>query len=192
MNPVGGLSQAWMDQAASTFQESFDVLKNDVPQLPEHIFCQYLLPILATTAKGEKVDLNVWTDIAGTTYRPIDVIDTAGNVLYRVPSLHRTLPTEVRDRSPQSAQRSVYSIANRSELLSKNSPRAGKAFLNNALSTKVPKVGVDLDRARAFDAILRRYNLPGILPDRLLTNAEERTKSADPDQLIEGFDDFSF
>lgn len=192
MKPIGDLSQAWVDQAVTSFQESAGVLKNDVPRLPEHIFCQYLLPILANTAKGEKVDLNIWTDIAGTTYRPIDIVDAAGEVLYRVPSLHRTLPTEVRDRTPQSAQRSVYSIASRSEMLSKNSPRAGKAFLHNALATKVPRAGVDLERARAFDAILRRYNLPGILPDRLLTQWKGEATPADPDKLIEGFDEFTF
>lgn len=60
-------------------------VETEVPKMPEALFIQHLLPLLRS--QGEKVDLTLWLDIAGTPNRSIDVVAPSGEVLFRLPPL---------------------------------------------------------------------------------------------------------
>lgn len=136
--------------------------KEDVPRLPEHLFVTHLLPAL-TDVSG-KVDLGIWLDLAGTAHRPIDVIDTSGNILFRVPPLLRSIPTTTAD-SPRS---SMYQILHTAELKLAQHPVVGATYLKHSLESKNFNQKIDYDNIVAWNNILIRYGLkPYDLPSSI-------------------------
>lgn len=133
----------------------------DVPRVPEGIFTQHILPIM--TDRSGKVDISAWLDIAGNAQRPIDVIDLRGQVLFRVPAMMRQLPT----KTSSSHRASITELASTAKLKGEVHPGLGQNFLAQGLSRHVPRLGtqVDLESAKAWNAILKRYGYPSIFPE---------------------------
>src|SRR5690606_789569 len=91
------------------FEELARVSKADRPRLPEAVFVRSLLPLLINSEGHRKVDLSVWSDIAGNPHREIDVIGANNEVLFSVPPLLQRLPTIAPDLQRKGA--SVSEIA---------------------------------------------------------------------------------
>lgn len=129
----------------------------DVPRLPEILFRTHLLPLLQDTS-GE-ADLRIWQDIAGTVNRPIDVTDTQGNILFRVPALLGTVPTPTtnRERDPRSTYAEIVQM---SHLKNEQHPAVGKSYLENALARKHSALPVDMDNLKQWNVVLAYYDLP--------------------------------
>lgn len=129
-----------------------DLTSSDVARISEAQFVSTLLPVLTDTTG--KADLRVWQDLAGHALRPIDVVDFAGNVLFRVPSLLRRLPTR---RNPDSYQNTFSSIVAEGKLHSDRHPVLGRTFLETRLAQVSVDGKIDYDTAGRWNEILKRY-----------------------------------
>lgn len=123
----------------------------DVPQLPEHLFRKYILPIYASTTG--RVNLDPWYAVAGALNRPIDVIDDIGVFLFRAPPIQGTVITN----TTRPISQSVGEIVQLAELKSKISPKLGQAYLVNSLRAIAPKANMDLEPLRQLNIIFKYY-----------------------------------
>ncbi|HWT39885.1 MAG TPA: hypothetical protein VN081_01235 [Dongiaceae bacterium] len=168
--------------------------------LPEPVFVEHILPLIAGSIDGRPVDLDLWTSLAGCTFRGFDVTNpNTGEVLYRCPPIHRTLPSGMGARTVRTSQFNLSEITKNAMNISQNAPRKARQFLDESLSRKVPHVGIDIDRAMAYDTILKRYGYPGLgLPDSVMnvTTGKPGTSGsktpAEDKPAIENFGDFDF
>lgn len=128
----------------------------DVPQLPEYLFRKYILPIYASTTG--QVNLDPWYAVAGSLNRSIDVIDEAGNILFRAPPIQGTVVTN----TTRPLTQAVGEIIQLSELKSKMSPKLGQAYMTNALRAIAPKANMDLEPIRQLNIIFKYYRDLGL------------------------------
>lgn len=124
----------------------------DVARISEAQFVNVLLPTL--TDKSGRADLRVWQDLAGTAMRPIDVVDPAGNVLFRVPSLLRRLET---GRGSTDPKQSYSRIVAEAKLHLDRHPVLGATFLEQSLGRMAKGGSIDYETARQWNMILARY-----------------------------------
>jgi hypothetical protein len=142
--------------------EAFQILatvgETDVPRVPESIFREHLLPMLAAPA-GTKVDLTRWSDIAGTPLRAIDVADdNTGEVLFRVPPLMRSMPTVFQQEV------NYANIVVETQARENVHPMQADHFLRTALSkARTGATLLDVETAAQWNLIRQRYGLP-LLP----------------------------
>jgi len=128
--------------------------KEDVPKMPEALFVSSILPILRDTSG--KADLTIWSEIAGTPARPIDVVDPAGNVLFRCPPLLQSL----HGNAKLGDGRTFESIIGMTKLKTEVHPRMGENYLQGQLDTvEIPSQPSDAREQLA--AILARYDGSG-------------------------------
>lgn len=141
----------------------------DVATLQERIFVHVFLPVFA----GDEVNQYKakiyphWINVAGNPYRPVDVVDLRGNVLFRVPPLlDRTrlrTSTQAGERAPRSSMSHVVASANQYAAMS---PVLGERYLNKqfterALLMKVPaNVAHDIE---IWNEIFKRYGRPPLV-----------------------------
>lgn len=140
-----------------------NLTSEDVARISEAQFVNVLLPVLTDTSG--KADLRVWQDLAGHALRPIDVVDFAGNVLFRVPSLLRRLPTR---RNPDSFQNTFSNIVSEGKLHYDRHPVLGMTFLEARLAQVSVDGKIDYETAMRWNEILKRYGkdtIPVNLPD---------------------------
>lgn len=182
---------------------AIEKMNQEAAVLPEPVFVEHILPLIAGMSDGQPVDLDLWTSLAGCTFRGFDVTDPGtGAVLYRCPPIHRTLPSGTGARTVRLSQFNLSEITKNAVNISQNAPRQASHFLNESLSRKVPRPGIDIERALIYDGILKRYGYPGIgLPEELIKNAtgtasESSTTESKPAGIekapIEDFSDFDF
>ena len=177
-------------------------MNQEAAVLPEPVFVEHVLPLIAGMADNQPVDLDLWTSLAGCTFRGFDVTDmNTGEVLYRCPPIHRTLPSGTGARTVRMSQFNLSEITKNAVNISQNAPRKARQFLDESLSRKVPRPGIDIERALAYDTILKRYGYPGLgLPESILKKAASREASGaaneEPKDIekapIESFGDFDF
>lgn len=145
-----------LPQERMAMEQILALTKNDFPKLPEPLFISHILPILCD-ASG-KADVTAWLQVAGSLNRAIDVVDGAGNVLFRCPPLQRALPTRVaRDGRPPIAE-----VSTQANLRRQQSPARGEAYFEQAMNARVPRTRLDLEPLLQLNAIFRRYNIPEI------------------------------
>lgn len=125
--------------------------QTDVPQVPEALFCQHVLPVLTDTTGS--VDVSIWLDLAGSVHRAMDIVDVAGAVLFRVPPMMSRTPTRTDGR----ARDAMNTLLTEVNLKSDVNPRLGQHVLEAGLARKVPKGELDMDTAQQWNAILIRY-----------------------------------
>ncbi|MNU19675.1 hypothetical protein D3C71_79080 [compost metagenome] len=141
----------------------------DVAQLQERIFVQVFLPVFA----GDEVNMYKakisphWINVAGNPYRPVDIVDVRGNVLFRVPPLlDRTrlrTSTQAGERAPRSSMSHVVASAQQYAAMS---PVLGQRYLSaqfteRALLMKVPaNVAQDIE---IWNEIFKRYGRPPLV-----------------------------
>lgn len=139
--------------------EAFRVLaltgETDVPTIPESLFKEHILPMLAQPA-GTKVDLTKWLEVAGTPLRAIDVADdNSGNVLFRLPPLMRTLPTVYQQEV------NYGNIVVGAQAREQIHPAQSDRYLQSELSkARTGATLLDVETAKTWNAIRARYGLP--------------------------------
>lgn len=134
--------------------------EEDIPKIREEVFINKLLPILTNTSGN--VDVSIWQDYAGSVTRPIDVYDAGGIRLFRVPPLV-TRPVTMRPNDPQS---SISHLLGEAKLRHEVHAVMGQTYLQEGLNAKFASLGlgVDLEKARQWSAILERYGYPPLIP----------------------------
>lgn len=149
---IKGLTPVPMPENVKKAMEQITLLtQSEVPRVPEHLFVRHVLPIM-TDQSGE-VDVSVWLDLAGTVNRPMDVVDAAGEVLFRVPPMMSHIPTRINTSAMQAINRVVLE----SKLKSEQHPRMGEVALQVGLQRHQPVRRADVVTARVWNTILVRY-----------------------------------
>ena len=140
--------------------------ESDVAKLPERIFVNVFLPLFAGDEKllYEAKIYPHWINVAGNPYRPVDVIDVRGNVLFRVPPvLDRTRVSTSTQTQKEGPRGSISHMVASAQQYAGMSPVLGerylsKQFTERALLMKVPhSVLQDLE---TWNAIFERYGRP--------------------------------
>jgi hypothetical protein len=154
--------------------------ESEIPKLPEPLFHEYILPLLVSKVDNpdERVDLTVWQDLAGSLNRPIDVIDSSGNVIFRCPALMRTLPTNTH-RNPRE---SLSEIVANAKVREHQFPGMGRTFFANAVEDKIPTQELNVAPLLMLNKIFAYYGLPliKVAEDKVLdVEAEERSSIFD-------------
>lgn len=130
-------------------------------RVPEADFVKYILPLLVNIEGRKNLDLTNWIDLAGHPNRPIDVINTSGEVMFTVPAVLSRLPTEM-----PSIQREGPDIGTLLDTYSKmrlsGHPAAADAWLDGELAA----VDVEVDQEeiitvlRQMITIYQHYKIP--------------------------------
>jgi hypothetical protein len=183
------------DQWVEEMRSALEKMDAEAAVLPERVFVEHLLPLIAGAADGKPVDMELWRKICGTGFRGIDVVGQNGEIMFRCPAIHRHLPTYVRPTGDTRAYAScIPEILANTENLAKNSPKKAGQFLREALDNRVPRQPIDMERALQFDAILKRYGYPGLgLPDSVTgqkTAAQQNVVEKPP--VVDEGGDFEF
>ena len=128
-----------------------------VAKLPEIVFKDYFLDNFKLIAAGGEVDNAVtlsWIDIAGGPYAEVDIIDDAGNILFRVPPI--TAKPKVDNKRMKGT--SYSKMATRFQEESNRLQAAGDRFLAGALNGIEQFVTQDSsDYALRWANIFKRY-----------------------------------
>ncbi len=182
-------NQERLDALAAASRVAADEIKRlgeeDVPKIREETFVNKLLPILTNTSGN--VDVSIWQDYAGSVTRPIDVYDAAGRHLFRVPPLV-TRPVTNHHNDPA---RSVSHLLGEAKLRHEVHPVMGQTYLHEGLNAKFANLGlgVDLEKARAWSAILERYGYAPLLPSEKAPAATSGSETASEETLFSDEDD---
>lgn len=138
----------------SIYDEIATMEQMEIPRLPEALFVQHLLPMMTTTDRA--IDVGLWNDLAGHPLRPIDVVDPRGNVLFRVPALLKTLPTQQHFSGLSSVAEALKEYQSTSNI----HPMLGDETFKARMQSKLPTPDADLTDLMTWNAILAHYNKP--------------------------------
>lgn len=138
-----------------SFRTLAEFTKTDLPNMPENIFVQHILPML-TSEPGKPVDLTRWLDVAGTPMRSIAVVDSiTGEFLFMVPPLMRSLPTVAQ------AEVNYSNIVTEALAHEEIHPVQAERYLDRELSkARTGATLLDVDTAKQWNLIRQRYKLP--------------------------------
>ncbi len=157
------------------------VVKAPVNTLPENIFKEVFLPYFI----GEKniVEdsqiLNTWIGIAGNPGNPVDIVNDANEVLFRVPPL---FPTDFINNTPERPL-PYDGIIQQYETRAAVLPEVGKQFLDQALNvTKktVMTTNTNVEKYKdMWNNVFNHYNIP--IPNG--DNSKKEQSALDPDEI---------
>lgn len=125
--------------------------KEDVPNVPEDIFVEHILPQLAR--RDGDVDLSFWTSIAGNVYRPLNVVNGSGEFLFQVPPLIR----QYGSFTNLSVKESVPERLEIARLKTQVHPQLGETYYDQEFSKLAHVPPPNNDDALAWDKILVKY-----------------------------------
>lgn len=132
------------------------VVDVEVKKIPESTFVKEILPILT----GEVVSADfplLMAAVAGTPFSEVDVVDSAGETLFRLPSL---LERNIVSHEEASKRGSLNSMLITAEMLSKQSPIRAENYLAHEFNGRgIAKNRDELYKARheRLNAIMARY-----------------------------------
>lgn len=145
-----------------------EIGEQDVATVPERNFVAVFLPIFAgepPTPYKAKLFPH-WVNIAGNPYRPVDVVDTKGKVLFRVPPLFDRMAIGPSTQMKRGQHSSISHVVASAGQFAAMSPAMGEQYLSKeltkrALLMKVPQsVLQDLE---TWNAIFARYGRPPLV-----------------------------
>lgn len=154
--------------------------KEDIPNVPEDIFVEHILPQLAR--RDGNVDLSFWSAIAGNVYRPINVVKD-GTVLFTVPPPLR----QYGSFTNLSVRESVPERLEMARLKTQVHPQLGETYYDQEFSKLAHVPPPNRDDVAAWDKILIRYGYP---PLTTAVEAVEDVKSEGGSVFMGGADDF--
>lgn len=146
------------DHISNSADDFYDALvtNSEVIKLPEHIFKGYFLNKLIGLEDDEHW-VREWIAIAGTPSSEMDVVDTEGRVLFRVPSLLQS-----RSVFLEASEADLSYIMSRYEQMCSNIPIQGERFFSEAMSVKIQQLFSGVSSREYLDKwkyILDRYNI---------------------------------
>ena len=143
--------------------------QNDHARMPERVFRFVFLPLFAGDQdwpyKG-KANLAMWINFAGNSFKPVDVIDTQGNVLFTVPAISDRTGVSPVKNDPNVMNSRIRSVVKNAEMLSHVSPRDGQRYLADQLMRRTmiqQNIPTILSNVKIWNDIFKRYGRPPIL-----------------------------
>lgn len=143
--------------------ESFKTIVDDagraVTKLPEATFIKVFLPVLAhrfINQHDESFDIHKWISVAGGPFRPVDVIDSNGEVLYTVPPVYESSGVH-----SMASRHSVFEIVSTLMLEIEQNPINANRKVRDRLFNSLAVQGSNQTRFLVMWAfILKRYGYP--------------------------------
>lgn len=145
-------------------KEAFNVLmaasEEEVNRVPEEVFKNVFLPLFLNKETDSKASIGDWAAIAGNPFKPVDIIDSTGQIIFRVPSIY---DREVLDLkvSTERTTSTGHILVTYSQLMALSPARAEK-YLSSQMGNKISLTNVTqraLDRIKAWNIIFERYGL---------------------------------
>lgn len=155
--------------------------------IPEVNFVQVFLPFFAGDESNPyNVDLSNWLTVAGSPYRPVNIANERGEVIYQVPAIIQSNTLSPKEHSPQG---SIFELLANTNQMTAISPRRGAAYFKEHLSRVhdglVDKT-VDAEAIRKWNAIFTRYGREPIIIKGL-----EKELAIEAKKVEKGSTDFS-
>lgn len=158
----------------------------NLPKLPEHIFTSYFLPYFAGLVEANQ-HVPDWISVAGSPSQQVDIINTAGVVLFTVPALLST--THIQRLRPDGSLPFVSIVAMANALGTQSPVQAEELFINSMLERYRQVHNSDYtptDIELRWIKIFARYNVTPALPE----GHPEAAKVEAPDDNEIDEDDF--
>lgn len=171
------INQEAIEKARREINSSFSLLVENIPKpkLPEYIFKQLFLPVIAGEVSLEESNklFIYWVSVAGTASQEIDVIDTRGAVLFTLPAVMDTSVLNTTDR--RLALSDIYDEAKRH---GNQLPVLADRFLIPQLNKKVGEFlsrPENQERTNRIKKILERYGkvLPTVTEVKINTDEDD-------------------
>jgi hypothetical protein len=190
-DPKAAKQEALGRQIREMHAQLSQVANNDVPTLPERIFVGVFLPWFAGDAVNPyKMDLMKWLEVSRGPFRPVNIVNPAGEVLFQVPP--------IQDRAainPLTQNRVPFShLVTTATQLSLMSPVQASQYMESELTQRalIMKVPVAVEASlEEWNAIFRRYGRPELksaTQDPTSAPAEPAAKTNPSGDDIEDFD----
>lgn len=145
--------------------DSLSIMRPDnTPKLAEHIFVGVFLPLFAGDEKLQyAADFQMWVNnVAGGEFKEVDIVDTAGKVLFTVPALFdRTTINSITGDGP-----SIAHVIVTAGQYSRIHPRQGAMYLAKELDARATILKLPANMLKHLDiwnSIFKRYNRPEIM-----------------------------
>jgi hypothetical protein len=155
------------------------IAEETVARLPENIFAQVFLPLLAGDKELQhKASIADWISIAGTPYKSVDVFDpTTGKVLFRVPPVFDYNGVNpVRDPADR-RQKAIAEVVHLAEQYTNIHPMQGVNYLRNVLGQRALIMNSNQKLAKhvlVWNEIFKRYNRPPLGATEGVNNTPEQ------------------
>lgn len=168
------VNQQTNEQVKRAIDYSFNALVVNVPnaKLPEHVFKQLFLPLLAGEIKETEISnlMIYWISVAGSPTGDIDIIDTRGDVLFTLPSVLNT--TMIDPSNHASGLSDLYTEA---QMYFNQLPVMGERFLIPGLGKKLGEILNNLDNPKVvlIRSILERYGKTPPLVTAMVNNQDD-------------------
>lgn len=140
------VSQA-MDQIAKW---EFD----DAPRIPEHVFVGRYLPLFASKA-DTPVDITPWLDVCRHGMLWVNVVNAAGDVIFRVPPLYRGI--DVNAGLGEVGKMPMSEIMANAELKDSVYPSSGMHYMGAHFENRFKPTSQAVEMARIWNDIFSRY-----------------------------------
>lgn len=134
------------------------VVNTEVKTIPESTFVKEILPILTGQAISADFPLLI-AGVAGSPFSEVDVINDAGEIIFRMPSL---LERNIINHDEASKRGSMESMFITVEQLSRNSPQRAEKYMEHELQGRGIASNRDeiiKQRQDRWNVILARYGL---------------------------------
>lgn len=160
MLPSDKIAQA-MDQIATWEFE-------DAPRIPEQIFVARYLPMFASKAETP-VDISPWLDVCRHGMLWVNVIDNAGQVIFRVPPLYRGI--NVTAGLGQVGKMPMSEVMSNAELKDRVYPNSGAHYMDAHFENRFKPTSQAVEMARVWNEIFARYGYEIPYPEAGLTGS---------------------
>lgn len=164
---------------AEKLKKSFiDLTEVTINKVPRDIFYHHFLPLFSGQDYSRKEELlPIWYQIAGAANKPVDVVDSAGKVLVRVPPVQNNylispITKRVGGMHFETEQAKQYAQA---------SPLQGEAMLNNSLNRTANAIATEEDQTEIYQQWLKVFEVFGIKQEQ----EEKKTSIEEEDDDLE-------
>lgn len=161
-----------------------NLLEPVVPKVKESDFIRFFLPLFAVKDPKNPVDISMWLDVAGHPHAPVDVVDTTGKVLFRVPPLLQDV-----DFVDFPAGHSLYDVVKSAQEQSRIHPRFGIEIMEKGLANRLEIPKSRLETIAQFNSIFERYGVEKIELPKGVVDASSSKPQPSGDTATE-FEDF--
>lgn len=145
-----------LDQLKITTDAIEELESSDIKSLDEYIFANVFFPYFIGESNIYNVTNELWVKVAGGNFKPVNIVDKAGNVLFQVPPiLNRGAIKPIVERGA-----GIEHVIKQAELMGHLHPSQGDAFLKVELEKRAFMINtqsVNVDEAILWNDICTRY-----------------------------------
>lgn len=155
-------AETWVRIAGEQLERIRQEDGSDV-KMPERVFRFVFLPFFATGKMDRRYGkgMETWVSVAGGWFKPVDVYNAQGEILFTVPPIYnrnaiRTVPN---------SRRGIGTIIENANLYANVNPREGQRYLEDELSRRAMTNDLSPflhENLEVWNAIFTRYRYPKI------------------------------